>query len=508
MGTSGLAQWDRSSGILLHITSLPSAYGIGDLGPAAMQFVELLCAAGQTWWQMLPLVPPGHGNSPYNGYSAFAGNPDLISPELLVSDGLLDNGDLPPDEDPSARVDFEKSSRIKRDLIARAWERMKSSGAGTLRTSFERFRRAERDWLDDFALFSALRDSLQNDCWVSWPKELAFRDRSALASARRSLKDEIDRHAFAQFVFYRQLQNLRAFAGTRGVRLLGDLPMFVSADSADVWARPDQFLLDRNLRPTAVAGVPPDYFSRTGQRWGNPLYDWRAMKRDGFRWWIARMKSALRQADVVRIDHFRGLQACWTIPARAKTAKTGKWVASPGAELLGKIRATLKGLPVIAEDLGLITPAVEQLRDQFELPGMRVLQFAFGGDAQNPFLPHNHFPNTVAYTGTHDNDTTLGWYASLNEPARRQLAHYAPDAERDPVGALLRLTWGSVARIAIAPLQDILRLGPESRMNMPGSSTGNWAWRIPPQSLSPQRLDELAILTETFGRSNHCSDSI
>ena len=492
----------RSAGILLHVTSLPGPTGIGDLGPAAYAWVDALARARQTWWQVLPLGPPGDGDSPYQAYSAFAGNPILVSPELLARDGLLRRADLRGADFPTGRVDYRRVNAFKTRLLARAWGQFRGGGAGgTLRADFESFAAGESAWLDNFALFMALKEARPGAPWTDWPKPLVLCDPAALDTARRELADVIGRHRFVQFLFFRQLRSLRDYAAGRGVRLIGDLPIFVSADSADVWANPHLFQLDRRRRPKAVAGVPPDYFSKTGQRWGNPLYDWEAMKRDSYAWWVARLRAALTQADLVRIDHVRGFEAYWRIPASRPTAERGRWVKVPGVELFETVRGKLGGLPFIAEDLGLITPEVEALRDRFALPGMRVLQFGFGGDVGNPFLPHNYVRNAVAYTGTHDNDTTAGWYASLRRPERRHVLQYAPGADRDPAWAMIRLAWSSVADCAITPLQDVLGLDGKARMNTPGTARGNWRWRVRADQLDKGALDRLGEITETFGRA-------
>jgi 4-alpha-glucanotransferase len=494
----------RSAGILLHVTSLPSRYGIGDLGPAAYRWVDQLARAKQSWWQVLPLGPPGAGNSPYQAFSAFAGNPALVSPERLMEEGLLNRADLAHatrDRFPAGRVDFPRAGTFRAGLITNAWQRFAGGTAGRrLRGAFEAFTSRHKAWLDDFTLFMALKEARAARSWTDWPKPLVLRDRAALADAKRDLAEAIGRHQFGQFLFFRQLEGLRQYARQKGVRLIGDLPIYVSPESSDVWARPHLFLLDRQRRPTAVAGVPPDLFSRTGQRWGNPLYDWPAMRRDGFAWWVDRMRATLAQVDVVRLDHFRGFAGYWKIPAHLPTAVRGRWVKGPGTELFDALRKGLGKLPLIAEDLGVITPDVERLRDEFGLPGMRVLQFAFGGDPDNLHLPHQHVRNVAAYTGTHDNETTAGWYAGLDRKHRDLVHRYAPDARTDPVWALIRLAWSSVAKLAIAPMQDVLRLGNEARMNTPGTALGNWGWRMAEGMLRNETLDRLGELTETYGR--------
>ena len=491
----------RSAGVLLHVTSLPGPFGIGDLGPAAFRWVDALAAAGQSWWQVLPLNPPGKGDSPYQAYSAFAGNPMLVSPEVLVKDGLLKRSELAAHDLPPGRVDYAAATAVKADLLGRAWERFNTGKSRVTSVELARFRRRHRSWLDEYALYMAMRDAHDGKPWGEWNPKLKFRDPVALVAFRRSQSARISRHAFEQFLFARQLQQLKAYAADRGVRLIGDVPIFVSGDSADVWSHPELFLLDRQLKPTAVAGVPPDYFSKTGQRWGNPLYNWKAMAAGDFGWWVARLRNLLEQTDLVRIDHFRGFAACWNVPASEPTAQNGTWVKAPGQALLATVEKQLGRLPFIAEDLGVITPDVERLRDGFHLPGMRVLQFGFGGGPCNPFLPHNYVRNAIAYTGTHDNDTTVGWFAALDKKLRKQAVEYAPGLDADPAGVLTRLAWQSVADLAITPAQDVLRLGSEARMNTPGTDRGNWTWRLPDDWADHDGWAQLGAWTSAYGRS-------
>ena len=489
----------RSSGILLHISSLPSRYGIGDFG-AAQGWLKRLQEARQSWWQILPLGPPGAGDSPYQCFSAFAGNPDLISPDLLVADGLLSKWGFQTPRFPESRVDYSRVRQFKRKVLAAAYKRFSKDRETQFQDEFTAFASANAHWLDDYALFLAVKEARPTVSWMDWPKDIAHRKKSAIASILNELRDPVERLKFEQFIFFRQLKALRDRAREAGVRLIGDLPIFISAESSDVWANPHLFLLDQNRRPKFVAGVPPDCFSCTGQRWGNPVYNWRAMKADGFRWWIDRARAALAQADLVRLDHFRGFAAYWQIPAENRTAEFGKWARSPGGELFEEMKQALKGLPFIAEDLGLITPDVERLRDRFGLPGMRVLQFAFGL-SDNPHSPHNYVSNCIAYTGTHDNDTSVGWWKSLERDKRREIERYAPGAPRDIAWTLMRLAWASVASIAVAPMQDVLRLGNKARMNLPGTGTGNWRWRMAPASLNGRWTEALGELTETYGRA-------
>lgn len=491
----------RSAGILLHPTSLPSPCGIGDLGPAAYAWVDALARARQSWWQVLPLGPTGYGDSPYQSYSAFAGNTALISPEALVRAGLLRTADLGADDWPADHVEYGRAIAFKAALTARAWDNFRGGAAPALRGPFEEFCGAQASWLDDFSLFVALKEAYGGGSWFDWPEEFVFRRPAALERARRELAEAIELHRFRQFLFYHQWGALKEYARERGIRLIGDLPIFVAGDSADVWTHPELFQLDEQHRPAFVSGVPPDYFSKTGQLWGNPLYDWPAHRNSNYAWWTARMRAELARVDLVRLDHFRGFEAYWEVPAGEATAEHGRWVKGPGADLLLVLRQALGGLPVIAEDLGVITPEVRALRLQFDLPGMRILQFAFGGAPEKRFLPHRHEHNTVVYTGTHDNDTTHGWYDTLDADERRFFRAYAPSTYGDVSWDLIRLAWMSVADYAITPLQDVLSLGSEARMNRPGQPSGNWRWRYRAEMLTDKLLDRLAEFTELYERA-------
>jgi len=490
---------ERSAGVLLHPTSLPGRFGIGDIGPAAHAWVKLLADARLGWWQMLPLGPTGYGDSPYQSPSSFAGNPNLISPEALVGDGLLPHQELADYQLPEGSVNYAAVISIKRRLIRKAWEHYRRDNTG-LHDEFAAFGAHEARWLDDFALFMAVKDAHEGAPWWRWEEGLAFRRPSALLDARMKLREAIDQHRFAQFLFFRQWSDVRDSARQKNVGLIGDLPIFVARDSADVWTHPELFQLDQRREPIAVAGVPPDYFSATGQLWGNPLYDWEALRRTNYAWWIERICAALRLVDCVRLDHFRGVEAYWAVPAGDETARDGAWQAGPRDHLLAALREALGGLPIIAEDLGFITPEVDALRERFQLPGIRLLQFAFGGAVEERFLPHCFTHNLVAFTGTHDNDTTASWYAGLTDDERTRFHRYAPEAEADPVRALVRLTWACVADLAIVPLQDVLGLGSEARMNRPGVASGNWRWRASEEQVSSGRLAWLTNLTEVYGR--------
>jgi len=489
----------RSSGILLHPTSLPGPFGVGDLGPIAYRWVETLAAMKQTWWQILPLGPTGAGDSPYQSFSAFAGAIKLLSPEMLERDGLVNSSFWAGKQFPDHEVDYGLANPFKTALLHEVWGNYRAGKAANLKGPFEEYMVLEASWLNDFALYTAIRDSLGGLALPEWPKDLLHRKPAALAAAAKEHANEVLMHKFGQFLFDRQWTQLRAFAAARGVRILGDAPIFVAPDSADVWANHDQFLLDAELNPTVVAGVPPDYFAADGQHWGNPIYDWTRMEKTGYSWWIARLKRQLKQVDIIRLDHFRGFAQAWHIPAAEKTARKGKWVDGPGMKLFTKLRTALGGLPLIAEDLGLITPDVIALRDDLGLPGMRVLQFALNGP-QDIHWPHNYVPNSACYTGTHDNETVNGWFGSLAEQDKRYLGmtlgHYINDAAWE----LIRLAWASVASVAVAPLQDVLSLGNEARMNKPGIAEGNWRWRFRLDQFKPEVIDRLREITHLYNR--------
>ena len=491
----------RAAGILLHPTSLPGPFGIGDLGPAAYRFVDWLVAAKQTVWQVLPLVPIGGGDSPYAGRSAFAGNTLLISPELLVEDGLLTSADLPASELGSGRVRYRNVTTVKEALLRTAFGRFGGAPA-ELRSAFEEFKAAQAAWLDDYALFEALRAAHQNAWWIDWAHELALRDPNALARARADLAENVERCRFEQFLFYRQWEALRSHANALGVKLMGDAPIFVAHDSADVWAHRELFRLDSSGRPTVVAGVPPDYFSATGQLWGNPIYDWERLAATGYSWWLDRLAADFARYDFLRLDHFRGFEAYWEVPATEQTAINGRWVPGPGAALFEAAARRFGSLPIIAEDLGLITPAVKRLRRSLGFPGMRVLQFAFDSDALNDHLPHNYERECVVYTGTHDNDTTRSWFSSAPAKSRAYLQRYFGRKVTPSTVArdLTALAYSSVAVWAIVPLQDVLGLGASGRMNLPGRLGGNWGWRFAEPDLRPELAVGLAELATDFAR--------
>ncbi len=502
----------RAAGVLLHPTSLPSAYGIGDLGRTAYEFVDFLVAANQTYWQVLPLGPTGFGDSPYQCFSAFAGNTNLISPEILVEEELLTAEEIADHPDfPEGKVDFGAVIEWKNALLEKAYQRFRLTTSVNLRGSFESFTQVVAEWLDDYALFRAIKKTQDQKSWQQWDEELKLRDEAAILRAHEDLLDEVQAQKFYQFLFFKQWTRLKNYANGKGIRIVGDVPIFISLDSADVWCNPQEFKLNRDGSPKVVAGVPPDYFSKTGQLWGNPIYNWDAMREDGFKWWISRVKFTLKTVDILRIDHFRGFAASWEVPGGDKTAENGRWVNVPGKELFLTLRRELGQLPILAEDLGVITPDVEELRDGFGFPGMRILQFAFGGDTANHDLPHNYIKNCVVYTGTHDNDTTVGWFnsqagaGSTRDEAEISREHdfcmrYLNSDGSEIHWDFIRTVLASVANTAIVPAQDLLGLGTEARMNLPASESGNWYWQLRNGELTEEIGERLGGLTETYGR--------
>jgi 4-alpha-glucanotransferase len=490
---------ERSAGILLHPTSLPGE-GIGSLGAEARRFVDWLAGAGQSYWQILPLVATDEGGSPYNGLSAMAGNPLLIDLEALAREGLLDGDDLAGAPGSEERIDYPAVVRWKEERLRRAHRAWREGSAPGLAEPFARFREEQEAWLGDFALFRALRAHHDGAAWTRWEPGLRDRDPDAMRAWRERLAEEVERTELEQFLFDRQWGALREYAGERGIRLIGDIPIFVSHNSADVWANQALFQLDEGGEPEVVSGVPPDYFSATGQRWGNPLYRWERMRERGFDWWVRRFRRMLEWVDLVRIDHFRGFEAYWEIPAPEETALNGRWVNGPGQPLFREVERRLGELPVIAEDLGLITTEVEALRDALDYPGMRVLQFAFDGDARNPHLPENHPANSVAYTGTHDNDTALGWWRGASTEERERASDALPEDLEEVHWALIEAVFRSPARLAVVPLQDVLGLGSDARMNTPGTAASNWTWRFRAGALTEEARERLRELTRRTGR--------
>jgi 4-alpha-glucanotransferase len=489
---------ERNAGVLLHPTSLPGRYGIGDFGDELIAFLDWTRDAGLKIWQVLPLNPPGYGNSPYGCHSSYAGNPLLISPDRLVRDALLPAAalnDVP--KFPDDHVDFDRVAAFKNDLLRQSWEHFTKNPREDHVYAQKRFQE-DNKWLDDWAVYAALKKRHSDKKWSDWPRPIAMRDPATLSAARRELASEISYHKYIQYVFFRQWAAIREAADARGLDILGDVPIYVAGDSADVWANRDLFQLDENGNPTVVAGVPPDYFSETGQRWGNPLYRWDLIRERRYRWWVSRFRAAYRFADIVRIDHFRGFAAYWEIPASEPTAIHGRWMPGPGRALFDAVRHALGDLPLVAEDLGFITPEVNELRRAIGIPGMKILQFAFT-KVNSPHLPHCYEPMTVVYTGTHDNDTARGWYATA-KPEERQLAEFYLGINGAIEWALIRAAFTSVAQTAIVPAQDILGLGSEARMNRPGDGDENWAWRALPGALRAEHAERIKRLAEVSGR--------
>ena len=504
----------RSSGVLLHPTSLPGGFGIGDLGPSAFEFIDLLAAAGQRLWQVLPLGPTGYGDSPYQCFSAFAGNTLLISLEQLIDSGVLTAAEAGDRHlFTSGDVDFAAVIAHRQTVWARVFHRFDAAGATPMRERFDRFCRAHANWLDDFALFMSVKEAHGHVAWTAWEPAIAQRDPSAIARWSARCAREIRLHKLTQFLFFEQWQRVREACHARSIEIMGDLPIFVAHDSADVWAKRELFRLDADGQPTVLTGVPPDYFSATGQLWGNPHYRWDAHQRTGYVWWVERFRALLSLVDRVRIDHFRGFEASWEVPGAATTAMHGEWVKGPGLSLFEAVQSAMgtDDLPFVAENLGVITPGVEALRARLQLPGMAILQFAFGNDPQAPdFKPHNYPRNLVVYTGTHDNDTTVGWWTggighstrsnTDRENEREHATRYLGLHEREVNWQFIRAVLASVADTAIIPAQDLLGLGSEARMNRPGTDTGNWRWRLTPGQLTREIALRLAILTETYDR--------
>lgn len=490
---------NRRSGILLHPSSLPGSQPVGTLGQEAYDFIDWLVAAGQSVWQILPLGPTGYGNCPYSCYSAFAGNPLLINLEKLVELGDLNQSELPAAVAPSASVDFAAAEQ-QLTLLRTACHRFTTSATKVRAQKFSDFCRDQAYWLNDYAFFESLRNNRQGRGWQQWPKEIRQRQQAALHKSGVELETEIAWHKYLQFIFFEQWFALKDYANRQGVSIFGDLPIFVAENSADVWTNRELFYLDEEDQPTLVAGVPPDYFSKTGQRWGNPLYRWDRMAEDDFSWWRARFHWNLQLFDLVRVDHFRGFAACWAIPAEEKTAINGSWQDVPGEELFNRLQLEFENLPIVAEDLGVITPDVEQLRDRFQFPGMKILQFAFDSGPKNPYLPHNHLPNSVVYTGTHDNNTSLGWWKSLPAEGKQQVKDYLLRPCRDMPWPLIETALASVAKLAVIPLQDLFGLDSKARMNRPGKAQGNWCWRYRQEPAHREITERLRHVSHLYGR--------
>jgi 4-alpha-glucanotransferase len=491
----------RASGIILHPSSFPGPDGIGDLGPEAYHWVDFLAEAGCGLWQVLPLGPTGYGDSPYQCFSAFAGNPYLVSPLMLIKDGLLSLADLKDRPDfLSDKVDFGPMIEWKLKLLDRAYMKFKKTRQQSLVTAFQDFQKQQSVWLDDYVLFMTIKGSLGGISWDNWPTELRNREQSAIHKFANENLDSIKKQTFMQFVFFRQWKALKDYANHKKIQIIGDIPIFVAFDSADAWSHPELFFINKRGKPTVVAGVPPDYFSPTGQLWGNPLYRWSAHEKTGFSWWISRIKATLQLFDIIRLDHFRGFAGYWEVPAGSDTAEYGRWVPGPGKKLFNAVKKSLGELPIIAEDLGEITPDVIALRDYFQLPGMKILQFAFNSDSEDAFLPHNYVSGCVAYTGTHDNDTSRGWYETASEKERAFCRQYLARSGDDISWDLIRSVWSSVALFVLTPMQDLLSLGTDARMNYPSKAIGNWQWRILSDALNEGLLQRIKDMNIIYGR--------
>lgn len=494
-------KYKRSSGVLLHPTSLPGPYGIGDIGPQAHRWLKFLNEAGCGLWQVLPLGPTGYGDSPYQCFSAFAGNPYLISIEALLDEGLVSPQDLADQPSfPASKVDFGELIPWKLDLLDKAYQRFSSGGPAKLQQEFESFQAEQAYWLNDFALFMAIKSAYGGGSWSTWPHDLRTCQPEALDKARKELAIPIQQVAFRQFIFFRQWAALHLYAKELGIQIIGDIPIFVAHDSADVWAHTELFYMDEEGNPTFVAGVPPDYYSPTGQLWGNPLYRWDLHAATGYAWWLDRFRAVLQTVDIVRLDHFRGFAGYWEIPAGMPTAEIGRWVPGPGKDFLRAIQSGLGDLPIIAEDLGVITPDVIDLRDTFNLPGMKIFQFAFLDGPEDPFLPHNYPVRCVVYTGTHDNDTALGWFETAPEIERDFCLRYLGTNGKDLSWEMIRDIWRSVAMFSLAPMQDLLSLGPKSRMNFPGRPSGNWTWRMKDDDMNEELCARLKDFNYLYSR--------
>ncbi len=491
----------RSSGVLLHPTSLPGPDGMGDLGPQVYTWIDFLVKSGCKLWQILPLGPTGYGDSPYQCFSAFAGNPYLVSPSLLMDQGLLKRSDLTDRPDfPIEKVDFGPVIPWKLLVLDRAFKRFQNHKDTKITADYAKFCLDEASWLDDFAIFMALKETHGGASWDKWTDPYRLRDEQALKAFSSSNAESIERHKFRQFVFFAQWNKVHAYAKSKGIQIIGDAPIFVAFDSSDAWSHPELFMFDEDRKPTFVAGVPPDYFSPTGQLWGNPIYNWQVHKETGYKWWIERLGATLKTVDLVRLDHFRGFAGYWEIPFGMPTAEIGKWKKGPGNPFFNALKKAFGDLPIIAEDLGRITPDVIALRDGLGLPGMKILQFAFAADAADPFLPHNYPVNCVAYSGTHDNDTVVGWYKTATEHERDFYRRYMARSGNDVATDIVRSVWSSVAAYAICPLQDLLCLDTEGRMNFPGKPAGNWSWRMSPDTLSDWLLNKLQELNRLYLR--------
>ncbi|TRZ75897.1 MAG: 4-alpha-glucanotransferase [Bacteroidetes bacterium] len=494
---------ERSSGILLHPTSLPGKYGIGTLGKESFHFIDFLAKSKQKLWQILPLGPTGFADSPYQCFSSAAGNPLLIDLDILVKEGLLDKKDLAGlDTFDDGPVDYGRVIQTKYPLLRKAMQAFREHAGKEHKKDFYEFTVNNKKWLEDYTLFMSLKEHFNQKPWYQWAKPLKMRKKTALKPFHSLLSDHIEFHKFIQYLFFRQWLAIKDYAHQKNIRIIGDIPLYVALDSVDAWVNTDLFQFDADKNPIVVGGVPPDYFSSTGQLWGNPLYRWDVLHKDHYRWWIERIKSNLVLYDIIRIDHFRGFAAYWAVPYGEKTAVNGKWIPCPGKELFEQIRKELGEIPIIAEDLGVITQDVEDLRDSFGLPGMKILQFAFDSSEANDYLPHNFIKNCIVYTGTHDNDTIKGWFGRAKQEDRKYVLDYLDSTENEICTDFLRLAWASVAHTAIVPMQDLLELGNEARMNLPGTTINNWMWRAKSRDFSNKLAQKLAHLTVLYGRTH------
>ncbi len=493
---------ERASGILLHPTSLPGKYGIGTLGKSCFDFIDFLVKAGQTYWQILPLGPTGYADSPYQCFSAHAGNPNLIDPDLLVKVKLLEADDLNDfPRLPEDFVDFDAIQKARLPILKKAYERFLHYADNMQKMAYRNFLKEHSKWINDYALFMAIKANRGQRPWYQWEEPLKMREPEALRAIQASLHDEIDFHKFLQYAFFRQWMAVKEYAHKFKIRIIGDIPLYVALDSADAWSNPEIFEFDENRNPIRVGGVPPDYFSETGQLWGNPLFRWNVLKETDYQWWIERIETNLMLYDIIRIDHFRGFAAYWAVPYGEKTAVNGTWIPCPGQDFFTAIRNKLGSLPIIAEDLGVITPDVEALRDGFGLPGMKILQFAFDSAEANDYIPYNYVKNCIVYTGTHDNDTVVGWFDKASANDKKYVLDYLDTDGHEIHWAFIRLAWSSVANTAIVPMQDLLGLDTASRMNLPGTTSGNWTWRTKKSDFTAQIAERLAQMTRLYGRT-------
>ena len=500
---------ERAAGILLHPTSLPGKYGIGSLGKAAYEFIDFLTKAKQQYWQILPLGPTGFGDSPYQCYSAHAGNPDLIDLDQLVKIKLLQAGDLSGyPHFYEGQVDYEAIQKARLPLLKKAFRNFTMNADDLEKLTYRNFIKDQALWINDYALFRAIKENQENKPWYNWKKELKSREQETLKLMHTRLSEEIDFHKFLQFIFFKQWMTVREYAKKHKIKIIGDIPLYISLDSTDAWSNPDVFEFDAEYNPVRVGGVPPDYFSETGQLWGNPLFRWDVMKADGYRWWIDRIRTNLTLYDIIRIDHFRGFAAYWAVPFGEETAINGTWVPGPAKDFFLALKKEFGNLPIIAEDLGVMTPDVEDLRDSFQFPGMKILEFAFDSSEANDYLPYNFVKNCIVYTGTHDNDTVVGWFEMASEADRKLVLDYLDKDETGIHWSFVRLAWASVANTAIVPMQDLLGLDSRSRMNLPGTVGGNWKWRAKPGDFSEDLARSLSELTVIYGRSRKVKSKV